>query len=44
MIKARVILQNDWVCDQDYKPNYVEMSFWLGNILGFLLWGYINDK
>jgi len=36
--------ENDWVCENDDKPNYVEMVFWSGNIIGFLLWGYTNDS
>ena len=38
------MLQNDWVCEDDDMPNYVEMVFWCGNIAGFLLWGYTNDR
>eukprot|EP00093_Oithona_nana_P010790 10790.XXX_417320_413844_1 [CDS] Oithona nana genome sequencing. len=36
--------ENNWVCEDDDMPNYVEMVFWCGNIAGFLLWGYTNDR
>ena len=39
-----IFLQNNWVCEDDDMPNYVEMVFWCGNIAGFLLWGYTNDR
>ena len=39
-----IFFQNNWVCEDDDMPNYVEMVFWCGNIAGFLLWGYTNDR
>lgn len=44
MIFPTVTSENNWVCDQDDKPNNIEMAFWSGNIIGFLIWGYTNDK
>jgi len=36
--------ENDWICENDDKPNHIEMVFWSGNIVGFLIWGYTNDR
>ena len=39
-----MIPQNDWVCENNEKPSQIEMVFWSGNIVGFLVWGYTNDR
>ena len=36
-------LQNNWVCDDDYKPMVVNNIFWIGNIIGCIAWGFTND-
>lgn len=36
--------ENDWVCENNEKPSQIEMVFWSGNIVGFLVWGYTNDR
>ena len=38
-----VLSQNDWVCDEDYKPMLIHTFFWVGNILGCFLWGLTTD-
>ena len=38
------MIQNDWVCDDDYRPLVIHTVFWAGNIVGCVLWGFTNDK
>ena len=38
-----VLPQNNWVCDEDYKPMLIHTFFWVGNILGCFLWGLTTD-
>lgn len=35
--------ENNWVCDEDYKPMVIHTVFWAGNIVGCFLWGFTND-
>lgn len=35
--------ENNWVCDDDYKPMVVKNIFWIGNIIGCIAWGFTND-
>jgi hypothetical protein len=35
--------QNDWVCEEDYKPMLIHTVFWIGNTIGCLIWGFTND-
>ena len=37
------IPQNDWVCEEDYKPTLIHTVFWIGNTVGCFLWGFTND-
>ena len=36
-------IQNDWVCEDDYKPTMIHTVFWVGNTIGCFLWGFTND-
>jgi len=35
--------ENNWVCEDDYKPMLIHTIFWIGNTVGCLLWGFTND-
>jgi len=35
--------ENDWVCDEDFKPMLIHTVFWVGNTIGCFLWGITND-
>jgi len=35
--------ENNWVCEEDYKPMLIHTIFWIGNTVGCLLWGFTND-
>merc|ERR1719430_658929 len=35
--------ENNWVCEEDYKPMLIQTIFWVGNIIGCFLWGFTND-
>jgi len=35
--------ENDWVCENDYKPMMIHTIFWVGNTVGCFLWGFTND-
>ena len=36
--------QNDWVGEQDWIPTLIHTTFWAGNVLGCLIWGFSNDR
>ncbi|XP_037073732.1 organic cation transporter protein-like [Pollicipes pollicipes] len=36
--------QNDWVCNDAWRPFVVHAVFWVGNIVGSWIWGTISDK
>ena len=38
-----ILVQNNWVCEEDYKPMLIHTIFWIGNTVGCLLWGFTND-
>jgi len=35
--------ENNWVCEEDYKPMLIQTVFWIGNIIGCFVWGFTND-
>lgn len=35
--------ENDWVCEDDYRPLVIHTVFWVGNTVGCILWGFTND-
>jgi hypothetical protein len=35
--------ENNWVCEEDYKPMLIHTVFWIGNIVGCFIWGFTND-
>jgi len=35
--------ENNWVCEDDYKPFLIHTVFWAGNIVGCFVWGFTND-
>jgi len=35
--------ENDWVCEDDYRPMLIHTVFWVGNTVGCILWGFTND-
>ncbi len=34
----------DWVCDEDHRPATLNQAFWIGNVVGCLIWGLSNDQ
>ena len=43
LLSISVLFQNDWVCEEDYKPMLIHTFFWVGNILGCFVWGLTTD-
>ena len=41
--KCSSCLQNNWVCEEDFKPMLIQTVFWIGNIIGCFVWGFTND-
>jgi len=35
--------ENNWVCEDDYRPLVIHTVFWVGNIVGCIFWGFTND-
>lgn len=35
--------ENNWVCEEDYKPMLIQTVFWIGNMFGCFIWGFTND-
>jgi len=44
LVFPTIISQNDWVCDDDWKPTFIHTTFWIGNTVGCFVWGFTNDK
>lgn len=44
LIHALYPLQNNWINHEDWKATVIQTVFWLGNIIGGLLWGISNDR
>jgi len=43
MVFSTITSENDWVCEDDYKPTMIQTVFWVGNTIGCFLWGFTND-
>lgn len=43
LIFNTITSENDWVCDEDYKPLIIHTVFWIGNTVGCFIWGFTND-
>ncbi|XP_042216266.1 organic cation transporter protein-like [Homarus americanus] len=35
--------ENDWVCEEAWRPYMVVTMFWVGNTVGSWLWGFVSD-
>ena len=42
-LSSFLITQNNWVCQEDFRPMLIQTVFWVGNTLGCFLWGFTND-
>lgn len=43
MIFNTITSDSDWVCQDDWKPLFIQTIFWVGNTVGCCLWGFTND-
>jgi len=43
LVFTTISSENDWVCEDDYRPLLIHTVFWVGNTVGCFLWGFTND-
>ena len=36
-----LLVKEDWVCDDDWRPNFAQSLFFVGSIVGSLLFGFL---
>ena len=41
--KERIRLEEEGLCEDDFKPMLIQTVFWVGNIIGCFVWGFTND-
>ncbi|XP_043211314.1 solute carrier family 22 member 23-like, partial [Amphibalanus amphitrite] len=41
---ATITSENNWVCEDAWRPFVIHAVFWVGNIFGSWVWGTISDK
>jgi len=44
LVFPTIVSQNDWVCEEDWRPMVIQTVFWVGNTVGCFVWGFTNDR